>query len=85
MSEQPRKRKEYDAGEFVDDATITTKVKAKLFDDSVMRGLAVSVKTFEGEVTLTGGVDTTEQKERAAEIARSATGVRNVNNLIKVK
>jgi hyperosmotically inducible protein len=73
------------AGEFVDDATITTKVKAKLFNDSVMRGFAVSVKTFEGEVTLTGGVDTTEQKERASEIARSVMGVRNVNNLIKLK
>ncbi len=73
------------AGEVVDDGTITTKVKAKLFSDSVMRGLAVSVQTFEGEVTLTGGVDTAAQKERAAEIARSVTGVRSVNNLIKLK
>lgn len=73
------------AGEVVDDATITTAVKAKLFDDSVVRGFAISVKTFEGEVTLTGGVDTQEQKDRAGEIARSVSGVRKVNNLIKIK
>jgi hyperosmotically inducible periplasmic protein len=73
------------AGEVVDDATITTKVKAKLFNDSVVRGFAISVKTFEGEVTLSGGVDTHEQKERASELARSVTGVRKVNNLLKIK
>ena len=73
------------AGEVVDDATITTKVKAKFFDDSIVRGFAISVKTFEGEVTLTGGVDTPEQKNRAGEIARSVSGVRKVNNLIKIK
>jgi hyperosmotically inducible protein len=73
------------AGDVVDDAAITAKVKAKLFNDSVMGGFAVSVQTFGEEVTLTGGVDTTEQKDRAAEIARSVTGVRSVNNLIKIK
>ncbi|MFH1122727.1 MAG: BON domain-containing protein [Pseudomonadota bacterium] len=44
------------AGQVVDDATITTKVKAKIFQDSVLKGFAISVETFEGEVTLTGGV-----------------------------
>lgn len=73
------------AGEVIDDAAITTKVKAKLFDESVLRGLAISVKTFEGEVVLTGAVDTPEQKERAAEIARSVSGVRKVENLLKLK
>lgn len=43
------------AGEVVDDATITTKVKAGLFDESVLRGLAISVETFKGEVTLNRG------------------------------
>lgn len=73
------------AGEVIDDATITTKVKAKLLDDSILQGFAISVETFEGEVTLTGAVDTQDQKQRAAEIARSVSGVRKVNNLLKVK
>jgi hypothetical protein len=37
-------------GQVVDDSTITTKVKAKIFQDSILKGFAISVKTFEGEV-----------------------------------
>jgi hyperosmotically inducible protein len=73
------------AGQVVDDATITTKVKAKLFDESILRGFAISVNTFEGTVTLTGAVKTEEQKKKAGQIAGSTEGVRNVNNLLKVK
>jgi hyperosmotically inducible protein len=73
------------AGEVIDDATITTKVKAKLYDESVLSGFAISVITFEGEVTLTGAVDTAAQKERAGETARSVSGVRSVQNLLKIK
>jgi hyperosmotically inducible protein len=73
------------AGEVIDDATITTKVKAKLFDESILRGFAISVETFEGEVTLTGAVETDAQRERAAEIAGSVTGVKSVKNLLKIK
>jgi len=73
------------AGTVIDDATITTKVKAKLFDESILRGFAISVETFEGEVTLTGAVDTQKQRERAGQITRSVSGVRGVNNLLKLK
>jgi hyperosmotically inducible protein len=73
------------AGEAVDDATITTKVKAKLFEDKTVSGFAISVDTFEGEVTLTGAVGSEAAKERAGEIARSVYGVRKVNNLLKLK
>ncbi len=73
------------AGEVVDDTTITTKVKAKLFKDSILKGFAISVTTFEGEVTLTGAVDTEAEKKRAESIALSTAGVKKVNNLLKVK
>ena len=73
------------AGQVVDDATITTKVKAKLFDDSVVKGFAISVETFEGEVTLTGAVNTEPERERAGYLAGTVTGVKRVNNLIKLK
>ena len=73
------------AGEVVDDSTITTKVKAKLFDDPKLSGFAINVDTFEGEVTLTGSVDTYEAKTRATGLASSVYGVERVNNLLKVK
>ncbi len=72
-------------GEVVDDASITTKVKAKIFEDSVMKGMGISVDTFEGQVTLTGAVDTPQQKERAGELAKSVYGVKKVNNLLNLK
>ncbi len=72
-------------GDVVDDSTITTKVKAKIFEDSVIKGMAISVDTFEGQVTLTGAVDTPQQKDRAGELAKSVYGVKKVNNLLNIK
>lgn len=73
------------AGEVIDDAAITTQVKAKLFDADELNGFAISVKTFEGIVTLTGAVNTSGQKARAETVARSVPEVRGVNNLLVYK
>jgi hyperosmotically inducible protein len=73
------------AGQVVDDSTITTKVKAKLIKDSVLQGFGIDVDTFQGEVTLTGAVNVPAQRERAERIARETRGVKEVNNLLKVK
>ncbi len=73
------------AGQVLDDGTITTKVKAKLFDDPVVSGFSISVKTFQGEVTLTGGVNSKKTKDKAGQLARGTAGVRKVHNLIKIK
>jgi hyperosmotically inducible periplasmic protein len=73
------------AGGVVDDSTITTKVKAELFNDRLLSGFAISVDTFQGEVTLTGGVDSQQLKDRAGNITSSVRGVEKVNNLLKIK
>lgn len=73
------------AGEVVDDGTISTTVKARLFDDPLMSGFAISVDTFQGEVTLTGAVDSVKAKNRAGDLAAGVYGVKRVNNLIKIK
>jgi osmotically-inducible protein OsmY len=72
-------------GEFVDDATITTKVKAAFIKDEVIKAFDVTVETFKGTVQLSGFVDTGEEKSRAAAIARGVSGVRDVENKITVK
>ena len=72
-------------GQVVDDGTITTKVKAKLFNDAILSGFAISVKTFKGEVTLTGSVDSKYTRDKAAFLARNTLGVSKVHNLIKIK
>ena len=73
------------AGQVIDDSTITTKVKTKILGDDFMKGLAISVTTFNGKVTLTGAVETAEQKKKAEEIARGIEGVAGVNNLLEIK
>lgn len=72
-------------GEYVDDATITTKVKAAFVKDEIVKAFDVSVETFKGTVQLSGFVDTAEEKSRAAQIARGVKGVRDVDNKITVK
>ena len=72
-------------GQVVDDSTIGPKVKAKLFDDPQLSGLAIDVQVFQGEVTLTGAVKSQAEKQRATEIANSVQGVKKVNNLLSLK
>ena len=72
-------------GEVVDDSTITAKVKAKLFDSDQLSGFAISVDTFNQVVTLTGAVDTKEQKTLAKDLAESVREVRGVNNNLEIK
>ena len=72
-------------GEYIDDASITTKVKAAFVKDPVVKAMDVKVDTFKATVQLSGFVDTSEQKSRAEQIARGVTGVAGVKNNITVK
>ena len=68
-------------GEYVDDATITTKVKAAILNQ--IGAKQIGVETMQNVVQLSGFVDSTAIKDKAGEIARGITGVRDVrNNLI---
>lgn len=73
------------AGEWIDDTVITGKVKAALAADPVVAAHQVNVEVREGVVQLAGYVDTSEQKSRAAEVARGVSGVRDVRNDLDVK
>ena len=72
-------------GEYIDDATTTTKVKAAFVKDPLVKALDVKVDTFKGTVQLSGFVDTAEQKTRAEQIAAATNGVTAVKNNITVK
>ena len=72
------------AGRTADDAKITTAVKSKLVADRTASLTQVNVDTENGIVRLNGSVDTAEQKARAEQLAREATGVRQVVNNLQV-
>ena len=68
----------------VDDAAITTAVKAKLAADKIKTLVRVSVDTVDGVVTLTGTVETANEKKHAQDIARRAKGVSKVVNNLQI-
>ena len=69
-------------GQFIDDTTITTEIKAKLTADKLSNLTKIEVKTDQAVVTLNGSVDSAERAVRAEQIASNVHGVRGiVNNL----
>ena len=72
-------------GQVFDDGTITTKVKTKIYADSELRGLGISVSTFKGQVTLTGAVSSKSERKKVEKVAKATVGVQRVVNKIKIK
>lgn len=74
-----------DSSQPVDDATITTKVKAKLASDVDAETLTdINVDTMNGVVTLQGQVANEATKRQAEEVAKAVEGVLRVTNNIVV-
>jgi hyperosmotically inducible periplasmic protein len=73
------------AGENVDDATITSEVKAKLAAEKMSTLTKIGVDTDRRTVYLTGTVDSTEMRNRAEEIARGVKHVGGVVNNLTVR
>ena len=73
------------AGEYIDDATITTKIKAELVKDKELPASQINVETMQQTVQLSGFVDSAAQKTKAGQVARSTQGVRDVKNDILVR
>ena len=72
------------AGQTIDDAAITTKVKAKFVEDKAVSALNIKVNTYQGTVQLSGFAKSAEEAERAGQIARSVNGVKIVKNDIRL-
>lgn len=73
------------AGEVVDDAVLTAKVKASLYNDPNVKGSEIQVETYKGEVQLSGFVADPSDAQKAVQIARGVQGVNSVKNDIRVK
>jgi len=72
------KAKDTSVGAKVDDSVITTKVKAALISDPIIKSFDIGVVTRDGEVQLSGFVEDQTQVDRAIEVAREVEGVKNV-------
>ncbi len=72
-------------GQNIDDASITTAVKAKLAGDHAGNLIRVGVETVRNTVYLTGVVTSQDYKERAGQLAREVKGVKDVVNNLQVQ
>ncbi len=78
-------RHQQGTGEYVDDSVITAKVKAAILEDPLTKVLEIKVKTFKGEVQLSGFVSSRAAANRAIELARGVKGVTSVKDDMQIK
>lgn len=72
-------------GNFMDDSTITAKVKAALVDHESIKSTDISVKTDQKMVTLSGFVESQAQAEEAVKVAKGVEGVTSVSDKLHVR
>jgi osmotically-inducible protein OsmY len=72
-------------GQYVDDATITTKVKADFVADKTVDATNIKVETYKGTVQLSGFAKSQAEINKAVQITRNVAGVQSVKNDILLK
>ena len=78
-------RHQQTVGSYVDDAGITTAVKAKFAEDKSVAATSISVETLNGVVQLSGFAKSGAEKAQAGNLARNTKKVREVRNNIVVR
>ena len=72
-------------GTKLDDSVTTGKVKAALMDASDVKSGQINVETKAGIVQLSGFVDSTAMRDKAGEVAKGVSGVKEVQNVLVVR
>ena len=72
-------------GAYVDDAAITTSIKARFVDNKDVDASSIKVETLNGTVMLSGFAKNMTEKNTAESIARRVNGVKSVKNEIAVR
>jgi hyperosmotically inducible periplasmic protein len=72
-------------GAYVDDAAITTAVKARMIDNKDVDAASIKVETLNGTVMLSGFAKNAMEKTAAENVTRKVEGVKSVKNEITVR
>jgi len=78
-------RDQQTVGSYVDDATITSRVKTKFAEDTTVSAMAIGVETMKGVVQLSGFAKTPDERAMAERLARGVPGVQSVKNDIAIR
>lgn len=73
------------AGEYIDDASITTEANAVIINDPDAQYLKIDVTTTKGNVVLTGFINDKKAEERIVAKIKKIKGVKSVKSLLKVQ
>ncbi|MDB5962771.1 MAG: transporter [Massilia sp.] len=72
-------------GQYIDDAAVTTGVKAAIVKEPSLKVSEINVETYKGVVQLSGFVSSAENIATATTVARSVNGVKSVKNDLRLK
>jgi osmotically-inducible protein OsmY len=72
-------------GAYVDDATITARIKGRFVENQQVDASSISVETLNGTVMLSGFAKNATERTTAEDIARRVSGVKAVKNEIAVR
>jgi len=72
-------------GEYIDDSVITTQVNEAIVKDPDAHYLKIDVTTTQGDVVLTGFVNSKATEERLVTKIKEIKGVKSVKSLLKVE
>jgi len=72
-------------GQYVDDATVATRVKARFAEDPDVSAMRIQVEALKGTVQLAGFATSQAEKDRAGQLARAVPDVKDVRNSIIVR
>jgi BON domain-containing protein len=70
--------------ETVSEAQVTTKIKAKMALDDLVKARAIDVSTTDTTVTLSGTVSSQAEHDRAVALARETNGVTRVVDALRI-
>jgi hyperosmotically inducible periplasmic protein len=72
-------------GEYVDDATITTRVKTRFAKDPTVSAMHIKVDTMKGVVHLSGAAHSEAERKQAVDVAKAVPGVKDVQSDIQLE
>lgn len=72
-------------GEYLDDTSITARVKAAIFNEPSLKVAQINVETYKSVVQLSGFVNASADIYTAGSVARSVKGVASVKNDLRLR
>jgi hyperosmotically inducible protein len=76
---------ERSTGQYIDDKALSSRVRSALSDNQEYKFDDVQVTSYRSVVQLSGFVSTSNQKQKAGEIAKAVSGAKSVENNITLK